>query len=187
MNKTVLICLVILVIIGIGIFFFTNQGTKKDETIQQSQTQELTFDGRNTSFTIDGKSITLINGISEMPIENSSAKITTRYFGDEATGDLNGDGFSDTAFLITQDKGGSGLFYYAVVAMRTANGYKTTNAFFIGDRIAPQSTYIPINSQELQINYAERKSSESMTTQPSVGATLLLKVTSTGLLEGLMK
>lgn len=111
----------------------------------------------------------------------------TKYFGNEARGDLNGDGLEDVAYLITQDGGGSGTFYYAVVALKTAEGYKNTNSFFIGDRIAPQSTYIPINSRELQVNYAERRPGEPMSTVPSVGATLFLKVTDAGVLEGLMK
>lgn len=148
---------------------------------------QSTFDGKNATFTIDGKSVTLAKSVSEVPQAGSASKVTTRYFGNEATGDLTGDGLPDTAFLVTQDTGGSGLFYYAVVAIQTAGGYKTTNAVLIGDRVAPQSTYIPANSQELQVNYAERKPGEPMTAQPSVGATLLLKVTPAGVLEGLMK
>jgi hypothetical protein len=112
---------------------------------------------------------------------------TTRYFGNETRRDLNGDGEEDRAYLITQDGGGSGLFYYAVVDIKTPTGYKTTNAFFIGDRIAPQSLYIPKNSMELQVNYAERNPGEPMTTKPSRGVTKLLKVTPEGVLEGLMK
>jgi len=91
------------------------------------------------------------------------------------------------AFIVTQSTGGSGLFYYAVVALNTPTGYKTTNAFFIGDRISPQSTEIHSDSEELHINFAERKAGEPFTTPPSVGAVLLLKVTSSGMLEGLMK
>lgn len=151
-------------------------------------TEQHAFDGKNTTFTIDGQSVTLVNGVSEvLAAPGSASKTTTRYFGNEAVGDLTGDGISDTAFLVTQDSGGSGVFYYAVVAMKTTDGYKNTNAFFVGDRIAPQSNYIPKNSQELQVNYAERKPGEPMSAQPSVGAVLLLKVTPTGVLEGLMK
>ena len=90
------------------------------------------------------------------------------------------------AFLVTQETGGSGIFYYAVVALKTANGYKTTNAFFIGDRIAPQTTEINTSAKELYVNFAERKPGEPMTAQPSQGATLYLKVTPAGVLEGLM-
>ncbi len=137
------------------------------------------FDGRNSAFLLEGKIVTLTNGVS------SDGK--TKYFGNTAEGDLTGDGKPDTAFLITRSPGGSGTFYYAVVAIAIDTGYKTTNAFFVGDRISPQSSYIPPNSLELQVNYAERRKGEPMTTQPSQGATLLLKVTPDGVLEGLMK
>ena len=130
----------------------------------------------------------MANGVSEIPVAPGSAStVTTRYFGNEARGYLNGDGLEDVAFLITQDGGGSGLFYYVVVALKTQDGYKTTNAFLIGDRIAPQSTDINTSAKELDVNFAERKAGEPMTTQPSVGATLVLKVTPEGVLEGLMK
>ena len=187
MNKTSLAWLaVIVVVMGAGVFLLV--GGKQDDGGIQVPPVPTTFDGKNATFTIDGATTTLVNGISQVPgAPGSASMITTKYFGNEATGDLNGDGLADTAFLITQDTGGSGLFYYAVVAIKTADGYKTTNAFLVGDRIAPQSTYIPTNSQELQVNYAERKPGEPMSAQPSVGATLLLKVTPAGVLEGLMK
>lgn len=91
------------------------------------------------------------------------------------------------AFIVTQDPGGSGLFYYVVAAIKGADGYKTTNGFFIGDRIAPQSITIPRNSSELQVNFSDRQPGEPMTAPPSVGRVLLLKVTPQGVLEGLMK
>ena len=185
MKKTSLIVFAF-VVVGAGAYLLTKPARETPPT--PVVTTPTAFDGRNTSFTIDGAPVSLVNGVSEIPAAPGSAsKITTRYFGNEATGDLNGDGMPDTAFLISQDTGGSGLFYYAVVAVKTTTGYKTTNAFLIGDRIAPQSTFIPLNSQELQVNFAERKPGEPMTAQPSVGATLLLKVTPAGVLEGLMK
>lgn len=107
------------------------------------------------------------------------------YFGNEAVGDLNGDGLEDKAFLIVQNSEGSGTFYYAVASIKTESGYKNTNAFLVGDRIAPQSTNII--AREIHVNYAERRQGEPMTTPPSQGAVLLLKVTPEGVLEGLMK
>ncbi|HEX8994048.1 MAG TPA: hypothetical protein VF803_02225 [Candidatus Paceibacterota bacterium] len=151
------------------------------------QTQEVAqtrpFDGRNSTFTIDGRSVTLVNGVSVVAIPGSSSTVTTRYFGNEATGNLTNNGNDDIAFLISQDTGGSGLFYYVVVAYKTADGYKTTNAFFVGDRIAPQSTHIQSDARELYVNYAERRPGEPMTAQPSIGVTKVLKVTQDGTLE----
>ncbi len=175
-HKAVVVCLAV-AIVFVGFFIFKHK---------QVPTGETSFDGKNTEFTIDGEAVELKNGKAETSIVPGSAsmKVTT-YFGNEAKGDLNNDGTDDVAFLVTQTSGGSGIFYYVVVALKTSNGYTTTNAFFVGDRIAPQST--EINSGELHVNFAERKAGEPMTTQPSQGVVLLLKVTPQGVLEGLMK
>ncbi len=164
-----------------------NQNVEKKTISQYTKTTNASFDGRNASFTVDGKSVTLVNGASEIPIENSSAKISTRYLGNQAKGDLNGDGLEDHAFLITQTTGGSGTFYYVVVALKNSDGYKTTNAFFIGDRIKPQLIEIRSDVKELHVNYANTKQNEPMTAKPTEEKVLLLKVTQNGVLKGLMK
>lgn len=184
MNKKIIYtALIILFIIVSGYFFITNN---QNQTVSPPKTSVQVFDGRNSTFTIDGKPITLVDGVSEVSIPNSSAKVIVHYFGNEAKGNLTNNGNDDVAFLVTQDTGGSGLFYYVVVAYKTFSGYKTTNAFLIGDRIAPQSTQIQSDARELYVNYAERKSGEPMTAQPSQGVTLVLKVTSDGVLKELM-
>ncbi len=139
------------------------------------------FDAKNSTFKIDNEIITLKNGIS-----NKSSSVV-RYFGNDAVGDINGDGLDDIVFIITQDNGGSGIFYYAIVAINNINNYILTNPFFIGDRISPQSTEIHSDSKEIHVNFAKRNDGEAMTTQPSVGAVLLLKVTDNNVLQGLMK
>ncbi|HEU0080668.1 MAG TPA: hypothetical protein VFQ72_01410 [Candidatus Paceibacterota bacterium] len=157
-------------------------------TASRKEMPPQSADTRNSTFTIDSETVTLVDGVSNAPAApGSAAQKVTRYFGNEAVGDLNGDGSPDTAFLVTRETGGSGLFYYAVVLLKLPGGDRATNAFYIGDRIAPQSTLIPAGSRELQIAYAERKKGEPMTARPSVGAVLLLKVTPEGVLEGLMR
>ena len=118
---------------------------------------------KDTSYRIEGNSVTFINGIAQDPI----TKTVTRYFGNEALGDLNGDEKTDVAFLVTQQTGGSGTFYYITSALKNDGGYEGTNAVFLGDRIAPQSTQI--REGKIIVNYAERKSGQPMTSQPSVG------------------
>ena len=186
MKKIVLIGLFI-IFVGVCIFIDIKKVSFLEFLTTKNTPDQSIFDGRNSSFTIDGVKVILKIGISEIKIVDSASKIITRYFGNESYGDLNGDGLEDVAFLITQETGGSGIFYYAVVALKTATSYKTTNAFFIGDRIAPQTTEINTSAKELYVNFAERKPSEPMTTQPSQGATLYLKVTPAGVLEGLMR
>ena len=161
---------------------------KEADNVKSFVTQKKDFDPKNATYVIEGKEFTLTNGISEtQAAPGSASKIITRYFGNEATGDLNFDGLPDKAYLLVQSGGGSGLFYYAVVALKTADGYKLTNTFFIGDRIAPQPTEINTSAHELYINYAERRAGETMTAQPSSGAVKILKVTSEGILNGLMQ
>lgn len=137
---------------------------------------------KDASYEIGGRVITLANGVSEIEAAPGSAsKITTRYFGNEAVGDLNGDGMLDVGFLLTQSMGGSGTFYYAVVAVKTKDGYVGTNAVLLGDRVAPQTT--EIRDGNLIVNYAERKQGEPMTTRPSVGVSKYLKVVDGKLME----
>jgi hypothetical protein len=89
------------------------------------------------------------------------------YFGNEAEGDLNGDGIADAAFLVTSNSEGSGTFFYVVAALQTPSGYQTTNGVFLGDRIAPQTTQI--SGGVVAVNFADRKLNEPMTAKPSVG------------------
>ena len=159
-----------------------------DASIFDGPSTAFTFDPKNTTYIVEGKSVTLSNGLSELEsAPGSASKIVTRYFGNEAYGDADGDDDNDLVFLITQSTGGTGEFYYAAVAYRTSTGYKLSNTFFVGDRIAPQSTEIKEDSKEIHINFVERKKGESMAVKPSVGSTLLLKLTPEGVLEGLMK
>jgi hypothetical protein len=108
------------------------------------------------------------------PKELSKNYKDATYFGNEATGDLNGDGISDTAFIFTQSSSGTGTFYYVVVGLKTDKGYKGTNEVFLGDRIAPQTT--EIKDGKLIVNYADRKPTDPMTTKPSVGVSKYFNV-----------
>ncbi len=174
-NKKILIALsAIIVIVILAVGFISYESTNDQQTVTASP--------MDATYLIDGQSVALVNGISEVAAAPGSAsKITTRYFGDEATGDLNGDDVPDVGFIITQSAGGSGMFYYAVAALKTTDGYKGTNAILLGDRIAPQTT--EIKGGALVVNYADRNSSEPMTSQPSLGVTKHLLVENGSLVE----
>jgi len=132
-------------------------------------------DYKDIAYEIEGRPVTLVNGVSEaQAAPGSASKIVTRYLGNEATGDLDGDGALDIAFLLTQSRGGSGTFYYVVVALRTTNGYSGTNAVLLGDRIVPQTTLI--NGSELIVTFSDRKAGDPMTTSPSVAVSKYFKV-----------
>ena len=119
---------------------------------------------KNATYIIEGKKVELVDGKSS----------TTNYFGNESKGDLNGDGTEDIAFLLTQDGGGSGTFYYVVVALKFNDKYRGTNAILLGDRIAPQTT--EIRDGEVIVNYADRNVGEPMTARPSMGISKYLKI-----------
>jgi hypothetical protein len=135
---------------------------------------------KEATYTIGTQSVTLVNGVSIVPsAPNSQSMITTRYFGNEVTHDFDGDGRADTAFLITQNTGGSGTFYYVVIALNTARGYVGSSGILLGDRIAPQTTEMsqnPSTKDVVVINYAVRKNGEPFTTKPSIGKSTWVKL-----------
>ena len=137
---------------------------------------------KNISYKIDGTAVLLADGMAvQEAAPGSASKITTTYFGNEATGDLDGNGTEDVAFLLTQNAGGSGTFYYVVAAVKTDTGYVGTNAILLGDRIAPQTT--EISNGVVTVNYAIRKTGDPMTTAPSVGVSKKITLSGGGLVE----
>lgn len=161
-TKNVLFALLgIVILTGVGVLLLGGRQSSRDY--------------KNITYMIDGQAVTLHDGLSEIAQVGSAAKIVTRYFGNDAQGDLNGDGIPDLAFLLTQTSGGSGTFYYVVGAIQHKDGsYSGTDGVLLGDRIAPQPT--EIRDGKVIANYADRAPSEPMTTSPSVGKSLLLKL-----------
>lgn len=161
--KKIIIAVVVIVVIGL-IYMFVVKGDSTDKAPVAGNEPAVTLGDsyKTASYTIEGTKIALGD-------KNGKAK----FFGNEARGDLNGDGTEDVAFLITNQPGGSGTFYYVVAAMNADGGFVGTNAIFLGDRIAPQNTQIV--DGDIVVNFADRKSGESMTTAPSVGVTSYFK------------
>lgn len=135
-------------------------------------------DYRSAEFTIEGRRVALIDGRAETPAApGSAATIVTRLFGNEVRHDLNGDGRDDVVFLLTQETGGSGVFYYVVAALANDDGYIGSQAVLLGDRIAPQTIEIDAD-HIITVNYADRAPGESFATPPSVGTSIRLKLDS---------
>jgi len=136
-------------------------------------------DHKNIAYSIGGQTVRLVDGVAEAPAApGSAAKIVTRYFGNEVRGDLNADGREDVAFLLTQEPGGSGTFFYAVAALDLPSGLVGSQGLLIGDRIAPQTTELRPNGL-IAVNYADREPDDSFATPPSVAKTILLKLSPT--------
>lgn len=187
--KTVQIILLVLIVIGLGLIFTQKYWVDNLVNFILENSEEKTADIAasllNATYIIDGKPVTLVNGLWEMdsassPQAGSASKTVVRFFGNEASGDLNGDGTEDIAFLLTKQDGGSGTFFYSVVAVKKGEAYVGSNAIFLGDRIAPQTT--EIRDGQIIVNYAERKPGEPMTARPSMGVSKYLKIDPSGAL-----
>ncbi len=128
------------------------------------------------SYYIDNERITLVNGKAEMEPEfGGASKTEVNIFGQPVMGDLNGDGREDAIFLVSQETGGTGIFFYVLAAVGQGdNKYIGTNDIFLGDRIAPQD--IRIINGIAEVNYAVRRDTDPMTVQPSMGTTKYLQI-----------
>lgn len=173
MNKW-LLSGVSIVVVFIVSFFVLNSYIYNEKQVTVST------DYKDAEYIIEGQRVKLEDGFSETEAApNSTSKITTQYFGNEVVADLNEDGREDVVFLLTQNSGGSGTFYYVVAALNTESGYVGSEAYFLGDRIAPQTTEVsqkPNHKNVIVVNYAERAEGEPMTASPSVGKSLFLKL-----------
>lgn len=148
-------------------------------------------DYKNTTYIIEGSPVQLKDGFAESDVAPGSAsKTTTRYFGNEYNIDLNDDGREDVVFILTQETGGSGIFYYAVAALNTEQGYIGSDGYLLGDRIAPQTIETspnPRHKNVVVINYADRLTVEPMTAQPSVGKSAYLKLDTDSMMWGIVE
>ncbi len=132
----------------------------------------------NAAYMIEGQRITLDDAGGGSP-SGTASRIVTRYFGNELKTDLNDDGREDVVFLLTQQRGGSGTFFYAVAALNTEAGYLCSDGYLLGDRIAPQTTVVsgnPRHKNVIVVNYRDRRADEPMTAQPSVYRSAYVKL-----------
>ncbi|MEX0652347.1 MAG: hypothetical protein WD509_03405 [Candidatus Paceibacterota bacterium] len=167
--KTICTWIIIILVVIVGGFFALNS-----YIYQEKQGEGLPQDFKEATFTVSGEPVTLKDGVAKAYTSLGGASETTiRYFGNELVHDVDGDGQEDTVFLVSQETGGSGTFFYAVAALKRGSGYIGSQAVLLGDRIAPQTTE-KADGRTIVINYMERAPGEPMTTQPSVGKSLYL-------------
>jgi hypothetical protein len=137
-------------------------------------------DYQNAEYMIEGQRVTLGDSFAEaQPSAGSASRIITRYFGHELKTDLNADGREDLVFLLTQQRGGSGTFFYVVAALNTNAGYRGSDGYRLGDRVVPQAPVVsrnPRHQNVIVVNYLDRRPEEPMAAQPSVGKRVYLKL-----------
>ncbi len=126
---------------------------------------------KNMPYVILNKTFTLKGGKAEVALTPGSSSVNILLmFGEPVYGDLDGDGDTDAAILLANSPGGSGTFYYAVLAIKNGKSYTSTNALLLGDRITPQT--VEIKEGRALYNYAVRKDTDPVTTSPSIGKSL---------------
>lgn len=178
----------VLVLVAIAVIsvYFLNDKFGNDR-----QENEGMFGYKNTEYVIEGRRVKLEDGFAEVEAAPGSVSlITTRYFGNELKTDLNDDGQEDVVFLLTEESGGSGTFYYVVAALNTDRGYVGSDGYLLGDRIAPQTTELSQNPRHrnvVVVNYADRIEGEPMSAKPTVGKSAYLKLDVESLTWGIVE
>ncbi len=148
--------------------------SRDEDELEEMTTATLTKNFDEVTFLVSGVPITLVDGVATATTNLDGASETVvRYFGNVLEHDIDGDGAQDAVFLVTQETGGSGTFFYAVGALKRDEGYLGTSAVYIGDRIHPQ-TITPGDGREVVVNFAERLPTEPMAARPSMGRSLYL-------------
>lgn len=161
------------VLVAVLVVLFSGYGTEKNdpEPAVKTETELSEPDVLSSRFVIGDSEFVLNRGVAEREIAPGAAsREQVRVFGEPVYGDLDADGDLDAAVLLEHTAGGSGVFYYAVLALRDDTAYRTTNTLLLGDRIAPQT--MSIEEGRAVYNFAKRNFDESFATPPSVGVSL---------------
>lgn len=183
MNKIAVVLSLIVLLVGGAILYKTYIDGENESVVMTGY--------KDAEYVIEGERVKLVDGVAEMEVAaDSASKVVTRYFGNELKTDLDGDGREDVVFLLTQESGGSGTFFYVVAALNTDLGYVGSDGYFLGDRIAPQTTEVsqnPRHNHVIVVNYADRKPDEPMSAAPSVGKSVYLKLDSETMQWGIVE
>jgi len=171
-----LILLILVIALGAGVYFLLLNKPEKVENNTPASTEtsgSLKPDPSNATFTFDGESVKLLNGKNEMPTEPGSVFTEETNLLDKfAYGDINGDGKTDTVLFITRSGGGSGTFIYVAGYFSGPVNYKGSEAFFFGDRVAPQS--VSIAQGTITVNYLDRGPNDPFSSEPTIPTTKTL-------------
>ena len=160
MKKSLLVVALAGVVLALGVLFAVLRTGHHAETASPSPAEDLIV-------TIDNQVFSLRDGLAEIPAAAGSAGTNTvRIVGEPVMGDINSDGKDDAALLIRNDPGGSGTFYYAVVAVNDGGSWWATNTVLLGDRVKPEK--VEYRDGRFVYRFLERRPEEPMATTPKV-------------------
>jgi heat shock protein HslJ len=131
----------------------------------QSETNATGIQAEKVSYLIDGRPVTLVNGMSvTQAAPGSASKIVTKIDGRPTMADINQDGLEDKLQIMTHSSGGSGTYYYFVAALAASDGYEGTEGILLGDRIAPAE--IKVNGRQITIGWLDRGPGQPFSATP---------------------
>ena len=149
-------------------FNFTSGGDVVSDRKSSPEISDLTI-------TIGTQEFAMSDGVAVIPpSQGSETANTLRLIGAPVMGDSDGDGNPDAALLVQHDPGGSGTFYYAVVAINDGGSYRASNALLLGDRIEPRA--VEFADGRFVYTYVERKPGDSMSERGTVEKSVTVTV-----------
>jgi hypothetical protein len=119
-----------------------------------------------------GESLEIVNS-QPAAVAMAIQKTPQKYFGIEATGDLNADGRKDVAFILRRDDLTPAAYYLAASLGSTA-GHDGTNMLFLGERAKPDD--ISITDGVISVQYVIGSSTKSHTFKASIDNGTLKKL-----------
>ncbi|MCK5665394.1 MAG: hypothetical protein KAI17_18025 [Thiotrichaceae bacterium] len=117
----------------------------------------------NNTYSIEKEKVVLHNGQARVTIPGSAAVILTRVIHKPVYADLDDDKTKEAVTILMQQTGGTGTFYYLVVA---DDGDKIIESYFLGDRIKIVSVKVVDNI--IIVEYFERERGQPMASKPTV-------------------
>lgn len=187
-KKKVFITILVLIIVGIIAIYISS--LKKDSNnnfvglnTSATSSKNINFDPFNFTYKIEDEIVTVKNGEASTPIVPGSAENLETMIPKDfvAIGDLNRDNKNDSAIILAQSSGGSGLFYYLTSILNEAGVIKNSNSLFIGDRILIEKLSVINNT--IEIEYLDREEKDSMADDPTVKVRRVYKISSGELVE----
>lgn len=126
------------------------------------------IDPPNARYVIDGDTVTLVDGRSDVPVAPGSATSTiTTLSARHSYGDLDGDGDVDAAVALVQNPGGSGTFHY--LAVHEGGSTSPAPTVFLGDRVVVER--VAIAHGRVTVSYLTRTVDEAFVAPPTVAVT----------------
>jgi len=143
------------------------------ETAESSTVDPI--DVKEETYTIEDRSIALTSGVNQTAgIGTTTVSTKTTLLNNPAFTDIDRDGKSDAVVILRDERGGSGMFYYAAVVLSNNGTTKVSNSVFLGDRVRIKA--IRVLSGVISIDILDRATTDSFAIPASVEKTITLTI-----------